>query len=101
MRKRDCTLAQDAAMQRSGESNLVQGQYEGEFDNMHLMHVSALRENLPAARRVDVSVGYFNLRGWRLIDRHVEALPDDGGSCRLTVGMQRSPHREGWRGRRV
>jgi hypothetical protein len=38
------------------------------FDNMDLTLVSALRENLPAVRRFDVSVGYFNLRGWRLID---------------------------------
>jgi hypothetical protein len=44
------------------------------FDNMDLTLVSALRENLPVARRVDVSVGYFNLRGWRLIDRFIEAL---------------------------
>ncbi len=42
---------------------------------MDLTLVSAFRENLPAARRVDVSVGYFNLRGWRLIDRFIETLP--------------------------
>jgi SNF2 family DNA or RNA helicase len=64
------------------------------FDNMDLTLVSALRENLPAARRVDVSVGYFNLRGWRLIDHLIEALPDDERSCRLIVGMQRSPQEE-------
>jgi hypothetical protein len=64
------------------------------FDNMDLTLVSALRENLPAARRVDVSVVYFNLRGWRLIDHLVESLPDDEGSCRLIVGMQRSPQEE-------
>jgi hypothetical protein len=37
------------------------------FDNMDLTLVSALRENLPAAHRVDVSVGYFNLRGFRTL----------------------------------
>jgi hypothetical protein len=60
------------------------------FDNINLTLVSALRENLPAARRVDISVGYFNLRGWRLIDHLVEELPGGEGSCcRLIVGMQR------------
>lgn len=62
------------------------------FDNMDLTLVSALRDNPPAARRVDCSVGYFNLRGWRLIDRLIEELPGSEGSCcRLIVGMQRSP----------
>jgi hypothetical protein len=37
------------------------------FDNMDLTLVSALRENLPAAHRVDVSVGYFNLKGFRTL----------------------------------
>ena len=64
------------------------------FDNMDLTLVSALRENIPAATRVDVSVGYFNLRGWRLIDRLIEALPAAESSCRLIVGMQHSPQEE-------
>jgi hypothetical protein len=64
------------------------------FDNMDLTLVSALKENLLAARRVDISVGYFNLRGSRLIDLLIEALPGDEGVCRLIVGMQRSPREE-------
>ena len=67
------------------------------FDNMDLKVVSALKENLPHASRMDVSVGYFNLRGWRLLDRLVEELPEGDGTlprCRLIVGMQRSPQED-------
>lgn len=67
------------------------------FDNMDIKLVSALKENLPHASRMDVSVGYFNLRGWGLLDRLVEALPDGDGNlprCRLIVGMQRSPQED-------
>ena len=65
------------------------------FDNIDLTLVSALRENIPDACAVDVSVGYFNLRGWRLIDHLIQALPEDESShCRLIVGMQRSPREE-------
>ena len=65
------------------------------FDNIDLTLVSALRDNLLAARRADVSVGYFNLRGWRLIDYLVEAFDGNEASCcRLIVGMQRSPQEE-------
>ncbi len=67
------------------------------FDNIDLKLVSALRENLPHASRMDVSVGYFNLRGWRLLDRLVEGLPEGDGDlprCRLIVGMQRPPQED-------
>jgi len=43
------------------------------------------------ARRADVCVGYFNLRGWRCIADEIEALPGDDGAAagRLIVGMSR------------
>lgn len=67
------------------------------LDNMDLKLISALRENLPHASCMDVSVGYFNLRGWGLLDRLVEELPKGDGDlprCRLIVGMQRSPQED-------
>jgi superfamily II DNA or RNA helicase len=67
------------------------------FDNIDLKLVSALKDNLPHASRMDASVGYFNLRGWRLLDRLVEELPEEDGNlprCRLIVGMQRSPQED-------
>ena len=38
------------------------------IDNMKLELAPALRTSLEGARSMDVSVGYFNLRGWRFLD---------------------------------
>ena len=47
------------------------------------------------AHRADFCIGYFNLRGWQLVDAHVDRWDgDEGHCCRILVGMQRPPHEE-------
>ena len=69
------------------------------FDNIEKQLLAALRETLNVSDRVsdraDFCVGYFNLRGWKQLDSHIEKWA--GGKdncCRLLVGMQRLPQEE-------
>ena len=65
------------------------------FDNIEQKLRPVLVETMNAAVRADFCVGYFNLRGWRLIDEQVEKWEGgEGHCCRILAGMQRLPHEE-------
>jgi hypothetical protein len=65
------------------------------FDNIDQSLITALRETLGVSDRADFCVGYFNLRGWKQLDQHInDWAGDEQHQCRLLVGMQRLPQEQ-------
>lgn len=58
------------------------------FDNISLHLKTGLLETLESSYRADFCVGYFNLRGWKLLMNHIDHFEGGVNSCRLLVGMQ-------------
>ena len=62
------------------------------FDNIDKTFLPALKEVLEGSNSADFCVGYFNLRGWKEIDEHIEKWSGiAGNACRLLVGMHQPP----------
>ncbi len=59
------------------------------FDNIEQDLLEGLKDALQVSGRLDICVGYFNLRGWKCISDEINALPSDDASpaCRMIVGM--------------
>lgn len=65
------------------------------FDNIDQQLLPALKTTLSVSYRSDFCVGYFNLRGWKQLDEHIEHWAGgEGQCCRLLVGMQTLPQHD-------
>ena len=65
------------------------------FDNIDQQLLPTLKTTMRVSHRSDFCVGYFNLRGWRQLDEHIEQWAGGHGDfCRLLVGMQTLPQQE-------
>ncbi len=63
------------------------------LDNIELGTERELLATLGSSYRLDAAIGYFNLRGWKLLAEAVDALPQrtDGPKARILVGIHEPP----------
>lgn len=65
------------------------------IDNISEKLLDALCDAMQDADSADFCVGYFNLRGWRLIRAQIDQLAsDESRKCRILIGMNPSPDEE-------
>lgn len=65
------------------------------FDNINEKLLDTLKHTLQEARKADFCVGYFNLRGWKLLNSSIDHFAGgENHCCRLLIGMQRLPKDE-------
>jgi hypothetical protein len=81
-------------MECNPESGYKQSDMPRIFDNIEQKLLQGLKNSFQQADRADICVGYFNLRGWRLLDARIQEWADPEQHCRILVGMQKHPHEE-------
>lgn len=59
------------------------------YDNINDHLKIGLLNTLESSYRSDFCVGYFNLRGWKILQEQIERFQGGEECCRLLVGMQR------------
>lgn len=59
------------------------------FDNIENHLKTGLLNTLKASHKADFCVGYFNLRGWKILQDNFDHFEGAENCCRLLVGMQR------------
>ncbi len=68
------------------------------LDNIEATLEAELLRTLASSRRLDAAVGYFDLRGWRLIADAVDAMPDPAAThspkARILIGIAEAPRDE-------
>ena len=74
------------------------------YDNIKIHLETGLIKTLENSQRADFCIGYFNLRGWKIISKQVDTLPggylpediedDTKYYCRVLIGMQKVPYEE-------
>ena len=56
--------------------------------------LKAIQTTLSVSSHADFCVGYFNLRGWKHIESHIEKWDGQTQQCRVLVGMQKLPQEQ-------